>query len=179
MIEFANLVDITANSSATPIIFAYIDPGTGSILLQYLIAALIGGSFFLRKFIGKIFKSIFNLFKKGKSWVYPVSSGKANGIPVQSFPPLFQPFRDQGYNTNMLGYYLPYASLLPGKDLCHIPLCIKLPEQLMQRTLDSYISTAGLGEVEGCIHGQDLNRNQCCRFFGSTKIHQLLLAGTN
>jgi hypothetical protein len=67
MIEFANLVDITANSSATPIIFAYIDPGTGSILLQYLIAALIGGSFFLRKFIGKIFKSIFNLFKKEKS----------------------------------------------------------------------------------------------------------------
>jgi hypothetical protein len=115
MIEFANLVDITANSSATPIIFAYIDPGTGSILLQGLIAALIGGSFYFKKFIGKIFKSILNFFKKEKSWVSPVSSGKANGIPAQSLPPLFQPFRDQGYNTNMLGYYLPFASLLPGK----------------------------------------------------------------
>ena len=67
MIEFANLVDITANSSATPLIFAYIDPGTGSILLQYLIAGLIGGAFYFRRFIAKIFKSISNLFKKGKS----------------------------------------------------------------------------------------------------------------
>ena len=65
-----------------------------------------------------------------------------------------------------------------AEHLCHIPLCIKLPEQLMQRTLDSRFSTADLGSP-GCIHGQNLNRNQCCRFFGSTKIHQLLLAGTN
>lgn len=67
MIELVSLLDITNNSSATPIIFAYIDPGTGSILLQYLIAGLIGGAFYFRRFIGKIFKSIFNLFKKEKS----------------------------------------------------------------------------------------------------------------
>ena len=176
MVEFANLLDITANSSATPIIFAYIDPGTGSILLQYLIAALIGGSFFLRKFIGKIFKSIFNLFKKEKSWVYPVSSGKANGIPSQSLPPLFQPFRDQGYNTNMLGYYLPYASLLLGKDLCHIPLCIKLPEQLMQRTLDSRFYTADLGEVLDAYMDKTLTETNAAFFLDQPKVTSFFLS---
>lgn len=109
----------------------------------------------------------------------PVSNGKANGIPGQSLPPLFQPFRDQGYNTNILGYYLPYASLLSGKDLCHIPLCIKLPEQLMQRTLDSRFSTADLGEVLDAYMDKTLTETNASDFFGSTKIHQLLLAGTN
>jgi hypothetical protein len=35
---------------------AYLDPGSGSIILQVLIAALLGASFFLRGFWMKLFK---------------------------------------------------------------------------------------------------------------------------
>ena len=36
------------------IVFAYIDPGSGSILLQFLIATMVGATFYFRKFIAKI-----------------------------------------------------------------------------------------------------------------------------
>ena len=35
------------------IVFAYIDPGSGSILLQFLIATIVGAAFYFRKFISK------------------------------------------------------------------------------------------------------------------------------
>lgn len=40
---------------------AYLDPGSGSYLLQILLAALLGSMFFLRSFWGKVLK----FFRKG------------------------------------------------------------------------------------------------------------------
>jgi hypothetical protein len=39
-----------------PTIHAYLDPGTGSIIIQVAIAALVGGGILLRTFWKKIFK---------------------------------------------------------------------------------------------------------------------------
>lgn len=39
----------------TPI-FAYIDPGTGTLIWQSITAALIGCSFYFRRFLGKLRK---------------------------------------------------------------------------------------------------------------------------
>ena len=36
------------------LVIAYIDPGTGSILLQFLIATLVGAAFYFRRFIANI-----------------------------------------------------------------------------------------------------------------------------
>jgi len=36
------------------IVFAYIDPGSGSILLQFLIATLVGAAFYFRKLISNL-----------------------------------------------------------------------------------------------------------------------------
>ena len=49
------------------IIFAYIDPGTGSIILQFLIATLIGATFYFRRFISNVIHLIRDkLFRKPK-----------------------------------------------------------------------------------------------------------------
>lgn len=49
------------------IVFAYIDPGSGSILLQFLIATLIGAVFYFRRLIANIIHSIRNkLFRTSK-----------------------------------------------------------------------------------------------------------------
>jgi hypothetical protein len=40
---------------------AYLDPGSGSFILQLLIAAFLGGAFMLRRFWSKVF----GLFRKG------------------------------------------------------------------------------------------------------------------
>ena len=49
------------------LVIAYIDPGTGSILLQFLIATLIGAAFYFRRLITNIIHSIRNtLFRKSK-----------------------------------------------------------------------------------------------------------------
>jgi len=46
-------------------IFAYIDPGSGSILLQFLIASVVGAAFYFRRFITTLIHSIRNkLFRK-------------------------------------------------------------------------------------------------------------------
>lgn len=42
---------------------AYLDPGSGSYLLQILLAALLGSMFFLRSFWGKVLK----FFRKGSA----------------------------------------------------------------------------------------------------------------
>lgn len=45
---------------------AYLDPGTGSFLLQLLIAAFLGAAFLFRTYIGRFFRYIRNLFKKSE-----------------------------------------------------------------------------------------------------------------
>ncbi len=42
----------------------YIDPVSGSILLQYLIAAIVGAAFFFRKTLYNISKSLGKLFRR-------------------------------------------------------------------------------------------------------------------
>ncbi len=37
-----------------PFVFAYIDPGTGSLVVQALIATLVGVPFFFRRQIGRV-----------------------------------------------------------------------------------------------------------------------------
>jgi hypothetical protein len=47
------------SSEAGRFLFAgYIDPGTGSILIQYLIAAMLGGAVYFRKFLLRFFSSL-------------------------------------------------------------------------------------------------------------------------
>lgn len=43
---------------------AYLDPGSGSFLLQILLAALLGGLFVLRSYWGKVKSFFANLFSK-------------------------------------------------------------------------------------------------------------------
>ncbi len=46
------------------IVFAYIDPGSGSILLQFLIATLVGAAFYFRRLIANIIQSIRNKLQR-------------------------------------------------------------------------------------------------------------------
>ena len=49
------------------IIFAYIDPGTGSISLQFLFATLVGAAFYFRRLIANAIHFIRDkLFRKSK-----------------------------------------------------------------------------------------------------------------
>ena len=51
-------------------IHAYIDAGTGSLIIQFLIAGAVGGLFLIKAFFGKIkafFKNHFSRFRKGNS----------------------------------------------------------------------------------------------------------------
>lgn len=58
--------------SLPPLIFAsynihaYIDPGTGSLVIQVLIASFIGGLFLLKVFWGKVKAFFNNLFSRAK-----------------------------------------------------------------------------------------------------------------
>jgi len=66
MIEIPLFIN-KAVSSNSFIIFAYIDPGSGSIILQFLIATLVGATFYFRRFIANIIHLIKdNLFRKSK-----------------------------------------------------------------------------------------------------------------
>ena len=40
------------------IVFAYIDPGSGSIILQFLIATLVGAAFYFRRVIANVINLI-------------------------------------------------------------------------------------------------------------------------
>ena len=44
------------------IIFAYIDPGSGSIILQFLIATLVGAAFYFRRFFSNVIHLIRDKF---------------------------------------------------------------------------------------------------------------------
>jgi hypothetical protein len=46
---------------------AYLDPGSGSFLLQLLIAALLGGLFLLKTYWGKVVSFFRRLFKRQES----------------------------------------------------------------------------------------------------------------
>ncbi len=46
---------------------AYLDPGTGSFLIQLLVATLLGAAFFLRSYIGKAFSAVRRLFSGSKA----------------------------------------------------------------------------------------------------------------
>ena len=47
-------------------IHAYIDPGTGSLIIQILIASFVGGLFLIKVFWGKIKAFLNNLFSRAR-----------------------------------------------------------------------------------------------------------------
>ena len=59
MLEITNLLD----PLQMPIIIGYIDPGSGSIIVQGLIAGLIGTSYYFRNFFVSIYNKIRNSSK--------------------------------------------------------------------------------------------------------------------
>lgn len=50
----AALLVLALTAIGTPDAYAYIDPGSGSLLLQMLIASIIGGLFYLRGLTAKV-----------------------------------------------------------------------------------------------------------------------------
>jgi hypothetical protein len=46
-----------------PVVLAYLDPGTGSLLLQMLFAGLLSGMFFMKTSLGAFRASMGRLFK--------------------------------------------------------------------------------------------------------------------
>ena len=61
------LLLIKEYSSSNFLFFGYIDPGSGSIILQFLIATVVGTVFYFRRFIAHIVHLIRDkLFRKSK-----------------------------------------------------------------------------------------------------------------
>ena len=50
-----HLLDTVEETTMSNAVWAYIDPGTGSIVLQVVIGSLLGASFFLREKIKRLF----------------------------------------------------------------------------------------------------------------------------
>jgi hypothetical protein len=46
------------------VIFTYIDPGSGSILLQFLLASVVGAVFYFRKFVSSLFRAMREKFSR-------------------------------------------------------------------------------------------------------------------
>ena len=46
------------------IVFAYIDPGSGSILLQFLLASAVGAVFYFRRFVSSLFRAMREKFSR-------------------------------------------------------------------------------------------------------------------
>ena len=61
---FSSLVDIIKSTSPLRGGEYYLDPGSGSFLIQLLIAALLGGAFVARSYWAKILGFFRRLFKK-------------------------------------------------------------------------------------------------------------------
>ena len=53
---FTNLSTIVASSGfdALPLVWAYLDPGTGSMVLQVVLAGVLSSSFFLKSWIRQV-----------------------------------------------------------------------------------------------------------------------------
>ncbi len=70
MIDITGLLDLIVVLSITPMFFStwdahfYIDPGTGSLIIQILIAGFVGGLFVIKMFWRKIKVFFKNLFSK-------------------------------------------------------------------------------------------------------------------
>lgn len=47
--------------------YAYLDPGTGSMVLQVIIAGILGAAFTFKTYLRAIFGPVVGLFKKGRS----------------------------------------------------------------------------------------------------------------
>ena len=60
----SSLADIVRSSSPLRGGEYYLDPGSGSFLIQLLIAALLGGAFVIHSYWGKILDFFRRLFKK-------------------------------------------------------------------------------------------------------------------
>ena len=52
---------------AVPIILGYIDPGSGAMLVQWIIAVFVGAGFYCRRFIARIFQRVFRKGKKAEN----------------------------------------------------------------------------------------------------------------
>lgn len=73
MKHFSHLVTVTILLTLSCLIFpkdayAYLDPGTGSYILQLLIAALLGGLFAVKLYWKRIKIFFKNLFSRGKKY---------------------------------------------------------------------------------------------------------------
>ena len=55
-------------------LFGYIDPGSGSLFIQALIGAIIGGAYVFRSFIANLYRKLTSSFKKDSQ---PASSESA------------------------------------------------------------------------------------------------------
>ena len=60
MLEITNLLD----PGQQPLFIGYIDPGTGSLLVQFMIAGLLGASYYFRNIFLRLYKKICALFKR-------------------------------------------------------------------------------------------------------------------
>jgi len=49
-----------------PFVYAYLDPGTGSYILQLLVAGLVGGAFVIKMFWSRIQSFFRRLFSRGE-----------------------------------------------------------------------------------------------------------------
>ena len=49
-----------------PFVYAYLDPGTGSYILQLLVACLVGGAFVIKMFWSRIQTFFRRLFSRGE-----------------------------------------------------------------------------------------------------------------
>lgn len=49
-----------------PFVYAYLDPGTGSYILQLLVAGLVGGAFVIKMFWSRIQTFFRRLFSRGE-----------------------------------------------------------------------------------------------------------------
>lgn len=58
-------------NSSSIIVLAYIDPGSGAMLLQWMIAFVVGAGLYFRRMISRLFKKIFRIGGRDKN---PVES---------------------------------------------------------------------------------------------------------
>ncbi len=77
LVEVTLIVLFLSVVYATPV-YAYLDPGSGSYLLQIIIAGLVGGLFTIKTFwfqIKSFFTNIFIFSKKNKTKAAPKKNG--------------------------------------------------------------------------------------------------------
>ncbi len=57
------LVLVAIQLIMAPLTYAYLDPGTGSFVWQFLLASLVGSLFLLKTFWGRITSAVSRMFK--------------------------------------------------------------------------------------------------------------------